>query len=288
MRVDNAVIMAAGVSSRFAPLSFEKHKAMTEVKGEILIERQIRQLLDADVPEIIVVTGYKSEQFEWLQEKYGVRLIHNSDYLRRNNNGSIWTVRAFLGNTYICSSDNYFTANPFERDVEQIYYAAEYAEGHTEEWCMTEDEDGFINSASIGGENAWYMLGHAFWSRDFSLHFLRILEQEYDKEETKDKLWESIFIDHLDELKMTIRKYQPGVIYEFDTLDELRAFDSSYIDDSRSILLKKVSKMLEVPEKDICNVRAQKGKTAEAEGFEFYCPKGHFSYCYQTGVAEML
>ena len=44
MKVDNAIIMAAGTSSRFAPLSFERPKALIEVRGEILIERQIRQL----------------------------------------------------------------------------------------------------------------------------------------------------------------------------------------------------------------------------------------------------
>ena len=43
MLVDNAVIMAAGTSSRFAPLSYERHKGLTEVRGEVLIERQIRQ-----------------------------------------------------------------------------------------------------------------------------------------------------------------------------------------------------------------------------------------------------
>lgn len=42
-KVDNAIIMAAGGSSRFAPLSYETPKALTEVKGEILIERQIMQ-----------------------------------------------------------------------------------------------------------------------------------------------------------------------------------------------------------------------------------------------------
>lgn len=42
MKVDNAIIMAAGTSSRFAPLSFERPKALIEVRGEILIERQIR------------------------------------------------------------------------------------------------------------------------------------------------------------------------------------------------------------------------------------------------------
>ena len=42
-KVDNAIIMAAGTASRFAPLSFEKPKALIEVRGEVLIERQIKQ-----------------------------------------------------------------------------------------------------------------------------------------------------------------------------------------------------------------------------------------------------
>lgn len=49
MLVDNAVIMAAGTSSRFAPLSYEKPKALINVKGEILIERQIKQLYDVGI-----------------------------------------------------------------------------------------------------------------------------------------------------------------------------------------------------------------------------------------------
>ena len=58
----NAIIMAAGTASRFAPLSFEKPKALIEVKGEILIERQIHQLKEAGISEIIIVVGYKKEQ----------------------------------------------------------------------------------------------------------------------------------------------------------------------------------------------------------------------------------
>ena len=73
--VDNAIIMAAGLSSRFAPLSYEKPKALIEVHGEVLIERQIRQLIEAGIPEIVIVTGYKAEMFAYLQEKYGVKLV---------------------------------------------------------------------------------------------------------------------------------------------------------------------------------------------------------------------
>ena len=89
MRVDNAVILAAGVSSRFAPLSYEIPKALIEVRGEVLIERQIRQLKEAGIPEIYVVTGYKAEKFGYLKEEFGVKLIHNHDFLVRNNNSSI-------------------------------------------------------------------------------------------------------------------------------------------------------------------------------------------------------
>ena len=282
MKVDNAVIMAAGTSSRFAPLSYEKHKAMTVVKGEVLIERQIEQLKTAGVPEVYLVTGYKAEQFDYLVPKYGVRLIHNPDYLTRNNNSSIWAASTILGNSYICSSDNYFAVNPFEAEVANAYYAAEYADGHTAEWCMTEDYDGFIDSVTIGGDNAWYMLGHAFWSAEFSEEFLRILKAEYDLPETADKLWEKIFIAHLDTLKMTIRKYAPDVIYEFDTLDELRKFDESYRTDTRSELMKRAASELGIAEQDMIHIKSMKSTSTAAVGFEFDCGKGHFSYLYDT------
>ena len=283
MRVDNAIIMAAGTSSRFAPLSFEKHKAMTVVKGEVLIERQIEQLKAAGIPDIYIVTGYKAEQFDYLVLKYGVKLIHNPDYLTRNNNGSIWVARDILGNSYICSSDNYFAENPFEAEVDDAYYAAEYAEGHTAEWCMTEDEMGYIDSVEIGGDNAWYMLGHTFWSREFSKQFLSILEDEYNLPETADKLWEKIFMAHLDVLKMRIRKYKPGVIYEFDTMDELREFDESYKTDTRSVLIKKVASQLGTKEEDIVHITSMRSTTTAAVGFEFDCKGEHFKYEYETG-----
>ena len=149
MKVDNAIIMAAGTSSRFAPLSYEKHKAFTEVKGEILIERQIEQLKRAGIKKIYIITGYKKEQFGYLVDKYNVELIHNNNYLNRNNNGSIYVAKDILRNSYICSADNYFNINPFESEVDCAYYAAEYAEGYTNEWCMGEDAEGYINEITL-------------------------------------------------------------------------------------------------------------------------------------------
>ncbi|MGV7343445.1 hypothetical protein PJI17_32620, partial [Mycobacterium kansasii] len=77
-------------------------------------DRQIEQLREAGINDITVVVGYKKEHFFYLAAKYGVKIVVNSDYATRNNNGSLWLVREQLGNTYICSSDDYFTVNPFE------------------------------------------------------------------------------------------------------------------------------------------------------------------------------
>lgn len=288
MKVDNAIIMAAGTSSRFAPLSYESHKAMTVVRGEVLIERQINQLREAGIPKIYIVTGYKKEQFDYLAEKYDVELIHNPHFLNRNNNGSIWAAKSVLANSYICSSDNYFCYNPFEKEVDDSYYAAEYADGHTEEWCMTEDENGYINSVTIGGDRAWYMLGHTFWSSEFSSLFLSILEKEYNNKETAGKLWEKIYIEHLDVLKMRIRKYEPGIIYEFDTMDELRKFDPSYVTDTRSSLIKKVARTIGTTEDRIIHITTLKSNSTAAVGFEFDCGIDHFKYLYSNGKLEKV
>lgn len=280
MHVDNAIIMAAGTSSRFAPLSHERHKGLTVVRGEVLIDRQIRQLQEAGVPQVYLITGYKAEQFDYLRSQFGVGLIHNAAYLERNNNSSIWAARDVLGNSYVCSADNYFTRNPFQSEVDEAYYAAEYAEGSTDEWCMEEDEQGYIRSVTVGGSHAWYMLGHTFWSGEFSSRFLRILEDEYNLPVTANKLWETIFMEHLDVLKMRIRKYEPGIIQEFDTLDELRLFDPSYVDDTRSELLKRVARELGVSERAIVDVAPLKGSTTAAEGFSFTCHGVRHTYRY--------
>ena len=78
------------------------------------------------------------------------------------------------------------------------------------------------------------MMGHVFWSEPFSRKFVEILEREYDTPEIRDKLWEAVYAAHLDELKLRIRRYDQSDIFEFDSLDELRGFDASYIDDTLS------------------------------------------------------
>lgn len=248
----NAIIMAAGTASRFVPLSAERPKALLDVKGEILIERQIRQLQEAGISDITIVVGYKAEMFEYLKEKFGVSIVLNEDYYRYNNTSSVIRVLDKLGNTYICSSDNYFPENVFMEDPSQSYYSALYAEGETNEYCLTIDAKDNITEVAVGGHDAWYMIGHVYFSEDLSKAFKQLLAAEYEKEETKQGYWEDVYLRYINELPlMQVHRYKEHDIEEFDSIDELRLFDESYINDTRSSVVKAIAKEMNCSEADL-------------------------------------
>lgn len=284
-KVKNAIIMAAGQSSRFVPLSYEYPKALLNVKGEILIERQIRQLKEAGIDDITVVVGYKKELFYYLKDKFKVNIVENPEYNVRNNHSTLYYVRDLLSNTYICSADNYFTENVFEDYVEKAYYSAVFNEGPTNEWCIMTDEKGLIKNVVVGGHDSWVMMGHAFFSEPFSEKFVKILENVYDNPEIKPLLWEGIYVKYINELPMYIRKYPKGIIFEFDTLDELRAFDKKYWDCTGSKILEQISEKLKCKQRDIVNINPLK-RFEKTIGFTFVVNGKHYQYLYDDNVLK--
>lgn len=257
-KVNNAIIMAAGMSSRFAPLSYECPKGLLNVKGEILIEREIRQLHEAGITDITVVAGYMKEKFFYLEEKFGVNIVVNEDYYQYNNTSTLIRMIDKLSNTYICSSDNYFVDNVFEPYVYQGYYSAVYSTGDTDEYCLKCDSHGRITGVDIGGSNSWYMIGHVYFDKQFSDRFKEILVKEYEKPETRNGLWEDLYIKHIKELNLHIKKYDADKVMEFDSLDELRKFDDEYINNADSAILKNICNVLSCEMKDITQIKAIK------------------------------
>lgn len=263
LKVDNAIIMAAGLSSRFMPLSLEIPKGLLRVKGEILIERQIEMLKEKGINDITVVVGYKKEAFYYLKDKYNVKIVVNPCFNTKNNIETLYLVRDSLKNTYICSSDDYFTENPFSEYEDDAYYAGEHVDVPTDEWYMIGDSDDNIVRIDKTGSGGSIMLGHAFYSKKFSDAFVPLIEKAHESGEYDSVLWEQLLSDNLSTLpKMKIREYPKGVIFEFDTLDELRAFDSKYINDTGSKIMANIAKVFSVKEGEITDFHAMtKGLT---------------------------
>ena len=283
--------MAAGTSSRFAPLSYEKPKGLLEVKGEVLIERQIRQLMDAGINDIIIVVGYMAEKFFYLKDKFGVKIVLNEDYNRYNNTSSLIRVINDLNDTYICSSDNYFPDNVFVGNPKSSFYSALYAEGETKEYCLNVDDDDNIVGVTIGGANAWYMVGHVFFNKEFSAKFRDVMKKEYDRGETRQGYWEDVYIRYINELPpMKIHRYKPNDIEEFDTLDELRKFDKEYINNTGCKIFRNICEVVNCEERDIQNIVVLKKGMTNAS-FAFYCRKDGHKYVYRhpgTGTEAFI
>ena len=273
--------MAAGMSTRFAPLSYEKPKGLLKVKGEILIERQIRQLLEAEITDITIVVGYMAELFIYLKDKYGVKLVLNEDFNRYNNTSSVIRVIDEFENTFICSSDNYFSQNVFAEKSKNSYYSALYADKNTDEYCLTVDKDDYITDVIVGGSNSWYMVGHVFFNKEFSEKFREIMKDEYKKEQTRHEYWEDIYINHIRELPpMKIKRFQPHEIEEFDTLEDLRQFDKTYIYDTGCQMFKNICQVLKCEEKDIFEINVLKKGMTNCS-FAFTCKKDGGKYVYR-------
>ena len=80
-----AILLAAGMGTRLRPLTLDTPKSLVEVNGKPMLETQIEFLKAKGINEIIVVTGYLNKKFEYLKDKYEVKLVHNDKYDIYNN-----------------------------------------------------------------------------------------------------------------------------------------------------------------------------------------------------------
>ena len=166
-KVDNAIIMAAGRSRRCMPLSNYLPKGLFEIKGDTMVERQIKQLHDAGIKQIIIVVGYLKEKYYEMAKKYkDLVVIDNTEWEEKNNISSIYAAKDYLKNSYICCSDNWFAHNVYCDYVYDSYYACKYTDEFLDEYCVkSTDKEGYMTSVKKGGEKCWYTIGEAFFNK---------------------------------------------------------------------------------------------------------------------------
>ena len=109
----NAVILAAGFGMRMVPINTLYSKGLLKINNETLIERTIKQLNERGINEIYIVVGFMKEQYEYLIDKYNVKLVVNADYQTKNNMYSLKKVLNKIGNSYIIPCDIWCETNPF-------------------------------------------------------------------------------------------------------------------------------------------------------------------------------
>ena len=228
-KVTNAIILAAGKSKRFKPISDYCPKGLSIIKGEVLVERQIKQLQAVGVTDITLVVGYKKEMFFYLADKYNVKIVVNEQYDTQDNVSSLRLVLDQLDNTYICSVDNYYPENLFNTYEYRGFYSTIYVENNSDEWVVRTDEAGLINDVNIGAPSGHIMLGFVYFDREFSENFRRVIHDVEGIDEYNHHVWEYLYMKYLDTLKLEIKEFDTNSILEFDTIDDAINFDESFL-----------------------------------------------------------
>ena len=249
-RVKRAIFQAAGLSSRFAPISYDTPKGLLEVRGEPLVERQIRQLHEVGITDITIVVGHLAKSFEYLTDKYGVKLVFNPDYATYNTLVTIHLVRHLLDNAYILYSDHYYPENLFHAYEYQSYYPTRY-DNPTREWVQVYDEDRNsidMEKSDHGGE---YLHGFAYITRETAKEIVPYLEEAYDGVELRHNFWEHAIWLGRGHLHLQCQVLPHGAVNEFDKLSELLAFDPDFLDRLSSPALDNICRELGCAYRDI-------------------------------------
>lgn len=229
-RVKRAVFIAAGFSARLAPITLNTPKPMIRVNGRRIIETMLDAVAAAEIPEVIIVRGYMGEEFDLLRYKYpNIQFVENPLYNEYNNISSAMCVRFQLSNAYVMDADLILNDPGVIRKYEYRSNLLAFPVERTDDWCVTTDKSGYVNSVSMGGVNGYRMVGIFYWSGEDGARLAEDLSEVYQSPGGKERLWEHTpLIYRKEHYKVSVRLCREEDVTEVDTFSELKKIDRSY------------------------------------------------------------
>ena len=99
-QVRTALVLAAGVGARLAPLTYSLPKCLVPVSGMPILGRLVRALDGHGIDRLVIVTGYRSEMIRaYLGETFGgvaVEYIVSPLFATTNTLYSLWLARRLI------------------------------------------------------------------------------------------------------------------------------------------------------------------------------------------------
>lgn len=259
MRVKNAVILAAEPGVLFVPGAEKGPRGLIKVRGEVIIERLIRQLTEAGVRDITVCVGYQKEQYEYLIDRFDVKLLIIRDYKEGGNLSTLYRARLLLSNTYVMADSYYSEENPFSLYDSESWHGERLSDRQSHEWHVVTDAAGVMKKLQTAGDGGSVITGPAHFTGQFSKAFIPLIERAATDPKHLRSPWQIVLMRWLPELPPMLARPIEGV-HPLSTLSALKDFDASYRDKTEEKARREIAALLKVKANDI------EGMTPTTEG----------------------
>lgn len=277
-----AVLLAAGYGMRSSSAIGSVPHALLEIKGEPIIERFIKQLHSVGVFEIYIVVGYAKERFEYLIDKYGVELIVNTEYARRQTLHSLFLAKEHLENCYIVHCDTWCKHNPFNNYELYSWYMV--SDAHNDKSFVRVNRKGelAVTPTGSGGDD---MTGIAYVVKEKSA----ILRERLT---AMDADYRYNFCFWEDALYESGKLILDAKTIHFEDIREISNFeDMLELDSEMSVPIDDIAQVLTVAAGDIKNITVLK-KGAVNCSYTFICRGEKYvvrvpSYCISKQEIQM-
>ncbi|MFT9051406.1 NTP transferase domain-containing protein [Liquorilactobacillus nagelii] len=264
-KVHGAIILAAGFGMRMVPINTEIPKGLIEVRGERLIERLIKQLHAVNIFDITIVVGFMKEKYEYLIDKFHVKLVVNDEYAEKNNLYSLALVADELRNCYIVPCDLWFKENPFRKFELYSWYLVSNQKTYTSSVEIKNNlELKQVGSKKLGNT----MIGLTYCDNLTGSNLASRLRSLIKDPAKNQYFWEIAFFQN-GRCLFSGRKMDSKSVIEIDTFEQLRDLDANS-NNLNNDAINTITHELKVKQRDIHEIKVlKKGMTNRS--FLFKC-----------------